>query len=265
MLKFLAYGKNENFKKIWYKYFPICFAVHLFSSLGYAQLWSFGGTCVCLTSSPCYSIGFCIDLCVVLALNSQALQSEACISIANYERSPFFWKLSWNNFQIIFTENEMKQKRKENTLTSLKVFFKLESVLLFVFECKQVCIALQCELLYCELFLPSWPPAMQHEFPRVPGVGGADCVHGERHAPTLPVRENLAWRQPGYRAAQPTPYLSEPGLSVCCWGVVLGFSGCSGEIVESRHWTAQPTSLPIINQVCLVLRCESRFGLAVRC
>ena len=52
----------------------------------------------------------------------------------------------------------MKQKRKENTLTSLKVlfvFFKLESVLLLVFECKQVCIALQHELLHCELFLPS--------------------------------------------------------------------------------------------------------------
>ena len=52
----------------------------------------FGGACVILATFQCHSVGFCIVLCVVLALNSLAVQSRACISVAKYEHSPFFWK-----------------------------------------------------------------------------------------------------------------------------------------------------------------------------
>ena len=76
--------------------------VCLFSSPEYAP-------CVNLATSCCCSIRFCIALCVVLALNSWAVQSKACISAAKYDCSLFFWKLWWNDFQIIFTENKIKQ------------------------------------------------------------------------------------------------------------------------------------------------------------
>ena len=63
----------------------------LFSSLEYAQFWIFGGTCASLVTSHCHSVGFCI---VVSALNSQAIQSKACISAAKYKKPlSFFWKL----------------------------------------------------------------------------------------------------------------------------------------------------------------------------
>ena len=35
---------------------------------------------------------FSIVLCLVLALNSWAVESKVCISAAKYEHSPFFWK-----------------------------------------------------------------------------------------------------------------------------------------------------------------------------
>ena len=73
----------------------------------------FGGACVILATSHCHSVSFCIVLCVVLALNSQAIQSKACISVAKHEHSPFFWKVCQNCFQIIFTENEMRWKRTD--------------------------------------------------------------------------------------------------------------------------------------------------------
>ena len=50
----------------------------LFSSQEYAQFWVFGGTCVSLVTSQCSSVSFCIVLCVVSALNSQAIQNKAC-------------------------------------------------------------------------------------------------------------------------------------------------------------------------------------------
>ncbi len=63
----------------------------LFSSPEYAQFWVFGGTlCVSLATSRCHGLGFCVGLCVVSALNSEAVQSKACISTAKYEHSPFF-------------------------------------------------------------------------------------------------------------------------------------------------------------------------------
>lgn len=53
------------------------FAVCLFSSPEYAQFWVFGGICVSLVTSSCRSVNFCIVLCVISALNSEAVQSEA--------------------------------------------------------------------------------------------------------------------------------------------------------------------------------------------
>ena len=50
----------------------------LFSSQEYAQFWVFGGTCVSLATSQCSNIRFCMVLCVVSALNSQAIQNKAC-------------------------------------------------------------------------------------------------------------------------------------------------------------------------------------------
>ena len=73
----------------------------------------FSGACVIFATFQCHSVGFCIVLCVVLALNSLAVQSRACISVAKYEHSPFFWKPCQNCFQIIFTENEIRQKRTD--------------------------------------------------------------------------------------------------------------------------------------------------------
>ena len=51
-----------------------------------AHFWVFSGTCVSLATSHCHSVSFCIALCAVSALNSQALQSEACISAAKHKR-----------------------------------------------------------------------------------------------------------------------------------------------------------------------------------
>ena len=73
-----------------HKYLCTSFAVHLFSSPEYAQFWVFGGTR--LTTCHCCSVSFCVALSVVLALNSQAIQSKACVSAVKYEHSPFFWK-----------------------------------------------------------------------------------------------------------------------------------------------------------------------------
>ena len=43
-----------------------------------------------MATSCCPSVGFCIALCVVSVLNSQALQSEVCICVAKYKHLPFF-------------------------------------------------------------------------------------------------------------------------------------------------------------------------------
>ena len=86
--------------------------MRLVSSLEYAQFWVFGGTCVSLVTFCSHSVSSCIALCVVVALNSQAIQREACISTAKYEPLPFFRKPCWNYFQIIFTE-KIKQKRTD--------------------------------------------------------------------------------------------------------------------------------------------------------
>ena len=111
--KFSEYMKIRKFPpKYNHKSFYTCFAIHLFSSPEYAQFLVFGGTCVSLTSSHSCSFSFCVGLSVVLALNSQAIQIKACISAAKYEHSPFFWKLCWNYFQIIFTENKRNREKK---------------------------------------------------------------------------------------------------------------------------------------------------------
>ena len=70
-------------------------------------------TRVSLTTSRCLCVSFCTAVCVVSALNFQAIPSKACISTARYKCSPFFWKLCWNYFQIIFAENETKWKRSD--------------------------------------------------------------------------------------------------------------------------------------------------------
>ena len=69
---------------------------YLFSGPEYAHFWGFGGTYVSLVNSYCHSVSFCVVLSVISVLNSQAIQSEACISAAKYKHLPFFsgfWKL----------------------------------------------------------------------------------------------------------------------------------------------------------------------------
>ena len=56
--------------------------VRLFSSVEHTQFWVFGGACLCLVTSCCRNIGFCIALCVVLALNPQAIPGKDCTSAA---------------------------------------------------------------------------------------------------------------------------------------------------------------------------------------
>ena len=65
----------------------VCFAVQNMPSSGFSV-----AHVLSLTTSRCHSASFCIVLCVVLVLNSWAVQSEACIFTAKYERLPFFWK-----------------------------------------------------------------------------------------------------------------------------------------------------------------------------
>ena len=56
--------------------------------------------CVSLASPHCSSVSFCVALCVASALNSRAIQSEACIFTAKYEHAPFFLKLCSNYFRL---------------------------------------------------------------------------------------------------------------------------------------------------------------------
>ena len=99
---------------------------------------------MCVTNSHTCSVGFCIALCVVPALKFWAVQSEACSSTAEYECTSFLRKLCWNYFEIVFTENKLKRKRNENTLSFSKKKRKEHwGVLLSVLECKQVCLMLR--------------------------------------------------------------------------------------------------------------------------
>ena len=43
-----------------------CVLFVLFSSPKYAQFWVFGGTCVSLSTCHCHSVGFCIEIWVIL-------------------------------------------------------------------------------------------------------------------------------------------------------------------------------------------------------
>ena len=120
--------------------------VHLFSIPEYVQLCFCGGTCINLVTSHCCSVGICIALCVALHWFSRAIQSSAYISGAKYEHSPFFWKLCWNYFQIIFDweQNQMENKWKysnfsiKTTTNKQKNFKQIVNILLPVFQCKQV-------------------------------------------------------------------------------------------------------------------------------
>ena len=69
----------------------------------------FSVTHVNLMTSHCHSVGSCIALCVVSALNSWAIQSQACISAADYKVVAIFLE---SVLKIIFTENKMKWNKK---------------------------------------------------------------------------------------------------------------------------------------------------------
>ena len=88
--------------------------VHLLSRSEYAQFWGFGGTCVSLTTSCYCGVSFCIAVCVVLTLNSQTIQKEACISI---QKSMSIRHVGGSCVNIIFsfisTENKVKWKRND--------------------------------------------------------------------------------------------------------------------------------------------------------
>ena len=127
--------------------------VHLFFTPEYAQFQVFSNTCVSLTTSHCHSVGFCIALCVVSALNSQGLYFH-CKKVQAFTILFQNQKPCQNYFQIIFTENKMKPKRKinESSLAFLKISKVFLSTLLSIFECKQVSI------LYTNPIPPPIPP-----------------------------------------------------------------------------------------------------------
>ena len=136
MPKFWAY---ENLKKLKKKMSPWIFLDMLIVNMLYSSFVYQSKICPVLgfrwdmcksVTSHCRSVGFCIVLCVVSTLNSLAIQSKACISTAKYKHSPFLWKLCWNCFLIIFSENTKKQKRTENTLNALN-FSRNTTMLLF--------------------------------------------------------------------------------------------------------------------------------------
>ena len=92
--------------------------VYLFSSPEFAQFWFFSGTHVSIATSHCHSVCFCVALCVVLALNSWAMQDEACISTAKFAHLPFFLEAVLKlYFGFILTGGEMKRNKNENTET----------------------------------------------------------------------------------------------------------------------------------------------------
>ena len=84
--------------------------MHLFLGSEYAQFWVFNDMSSLMTCR-CRSISFCTVLCVVSALNSWAIRSEACISTGKYKCLPFFCEPCGNYFEITFIENEVKRKR----------------------------------------------------------------------------------------------------------------------------------------------------------
>ena len=100
---FLIKKKNDC------KYFQTYFAVCLFSTPEYAQFWVWGHSCVCLATFCCCSVGFCIALSIVSALNSPATQSEHCISTA--WAFAIFLEAALKLFSL---RTKMKQKRNEN-------------------------------------------------------------------------------------------------------------------------------------------------------
>ena len=64
------------------------------------------------TSHSC-RVGCCIALCVVSALNSWAIQSQACISAADYKVVTIFLESVLKIiFRLFFTENKMKWNKK---------------------------------------------------------------------------------------------------------------------------------------------------------
>ena len=64
----------------------VCFPVRNVPNSGI-----FSAACVSLAASCCHSVDSALHR-VVSVLNSQAIQSMACISAAKYEHLAFFWK-----------------------------------------------------------------------------------------------------------------------------------------------------------------------------
>ena len=126
MPTFSAYKNMRERKKV---IINISRRVLQFNCFQYRICLVFGGTCVSLATSHCYSANFCIVLCVVLVLNSWAIQSEACISAADYKCSPFFldpcWKLFSDYFHCEWEQNFSKNlqfKKKKCTLICIIIW-----------------------------------------------------------------------------------------------------------------------------------------------
>ena len=103
----LAFEKFNKLKAIvyisWYVLWLVCFPPQIMPSFGHM---------LSLATSPCHSVGFCIVLCIVSALNSQAIQSEACISAAEYKHLPFFLEavLKCLGDYFPWEQNQMEKK-----------------------------------------------------------------------------------------------------------------------------------------------------------
>ena len=146
MPKFSTYKNKENNTII-----NICrhfFAVCLFSRPQCIQFWVFGGICVSLMTSCCHSVCFCLVLCVVSAMISWAVQGEACIFIAKYKRSPFFWKQRckfFSDFHWEQNETEKKWKyfsiKKRHTLQFKKIKER-KSTLICIWVNRNRCVGL---------------------------------------------------------------------------------------------------------------------------
>ena len=115
------------------------FSVSHVSVLGFqcpmCQFWVFtvpcvSAPCVSFVTSCCRSVSFCIELCVVLALNSWGWYF--CCKIWAFTFSFFWWKLRWNYFQNYFHLEQNKMEKKWKNTKTLKHCLKCTLICLLV-------------------------------------------------------------------------------------------------------------------------------------
>jgi len=96
----------------------------VFHSEIYTQFWVFCDACVSLATSHCPSICFYSALCVVLVLNSQLVQSRACMSFCKLQAFAIFLEAVFRLFSNYFCweQNETEEKWKCSNFSHAFIF-----------------------------------------------------------------------------------------------------------------------------------------------